>query len=278
MLLLFSTLLGCGGADEADAGCGAWSAARGTGVVPYDALDEASGLARSPTHDGVLWTHNDKGDSARLFAIGADASAQGELVLVGSAPVDWEDIASAEGGWLYVGDIGDNDAERETIAIWRVAEPATLSDTMSASEVQVAAFRYPDGPRDAETLLHDPLTDQLFVLTKARGTAELFAVGALDSGNTNTLTHVADVSLPDGARATGGDVAADGRRILVRTDDTVLVWSRAPGQTLADALAVEPCAAPAPPEQDGESIAATATGYASLSEGARPTLWQAEGP
>jgi hypothetical protein len=39
------------------------------GVVQNDQIREASGIVASRQNPGVLWVHNDSGDSARVFAI-----------------------------------------------------------------------------------------------------------------------------------------------------------------------------------------------------------------
>jgi hypothetical protein len=64
--------------------------------------------------------------------------------------------------YLYIGDIGDNQAKCADITVYRVAEPkvgaAAAFGTMSTGAAQAIGLTYPDGPRDAETLLVDPLT------------------------------------------------------------------------------------------------------------------------
>ena len=48
------------------------------GHVESPEINEASGLATSRQHNAVVYTINDSGDSARLFAIGLDGSTIGE--------------------------------------------------------------------------------------------------------------------------------------------------------------------------------------------------------
>ncbi len=40
-------------------------------------IDESSGLSASRAHRGVLYTHNDSGDSARVFAVREDGTLVG---------------------------------------------------------------------------------------------------------------------------------------------------------------------------------------------------------
>ena len=50
-----------------------------TGYVDNDAITEASGLCRSISNPGLLYTHNDSGDSARVFAITDEGMQIGKL-------------------------------------------------------------------------------------------------------------------------------------------------------------------------------------------------------
>src|SRR4051794_20300739 len=74
-------------------------------------ITESSGLAVGP---GVLWTHNDSGDSARFFALDRRCRTLATYTLPGVQATDWEDMARG-GGYLWLGDIGDNSATRSTI-------------------------------------------------------------------------------------------------------------------------------------------------------------------
>ena len=82
-------------------------------AVASTELVEASGLVASRDRDGVLWSHNDSGGKAELFALGLDGSDLGRLELTGAQAVDWEDIALLPGvdgssDLLFAADIGDN--------------------------------------------------------------------------------------------------------------------------------------------------------------------------
>lgn len=49
---------------------------------------ELSGLAASRAHANVFWTHNDSGDSARLFATDIDGGTAGTLSITGATAND----------------------------------------------------------------------------------------------------------------------------------------------------------------------------------------------
>ena len=243
-------------------------------------LSEASGLAASRQNDGVLWTHNDSGGEAEVYALGLDGADLGSVRLEGVEAVDWEDMAAGP-DQLYLGDIGDNDAQRDSVVVYRIAEPEvppTGIGATTATDVERLTLTYADGPHDAETLLADPLTGDLFVVTKQwDGTASgVYRIPAdAPPGDTPVvMERVGDVPGVDGQMATAGDVAADGSLAAVRTYAGVLVWDREDGQSVADALEGEPCEAPAPFELQGEALALTpdGRGYVTVPEGEAPRL------
>ena len=91
------------------------------GPVPAP-ITEASGLAVSRDNAGVVWTHNDSGGAASLYALGRHGELRATLPLSGAVNVDWEDMAIGPGpagapDWLYAADIGDNDAVRPSVRV-----------------------------------------------------------------------------------------------------------------------------------------------------------------
>lgn len=236
-------------------------------------LVEISGLAASVTHDGALWAHNDSGGLPEVFAIGEDGAHLGRFQLDDAAAFDWEDMAIAN-ETLFLGDIGDNFKIRPAITVYRVAEPAIGADAATTSQVledvDELEVSYADGQRDAETLLADPISGDVFVVSKFESPVGLYRIPAdTPTGATYTMERVADITLPAEETATGGEISADGTLIAIRTYHDVLLWQRAPDQTVAEAMAAEPCVAPQADETQGEAIAISASGqgYVTISEG-----------
>src|SRR4051812_28425172 len=146
-----------------------------TGTIQNSSVTEASGIAASRKNPNVLWTHNDSGDSARVFAMTAAGTNLGTYSITGAGATDWEDIAVGPGPaagaqYLYAGDIGDNGASRSNVAIYRIPEPA-VSDTQSAVSTSISGmkkftFTYPGGARDSESLFVDPSTSDIYIISK----------------------------------------------------------------------------------------------------------------
>jgi hypothetical protein len=280
-----------------EAACAHTLTASTVGSIASNALSETSGIAASRRVSGVWWVHNDSADGARVFAIGNDGRDLGEFDLAGAAAVDWEDIAVGPGPVagapsLYLADIGDNAKSRSSVQVYRVAEPlvdptAAPGPPQTLSGVATLNLTYPDGPHDAEALLIDPITGDLFVVTKdlVGGVAQVFRAPAnLGGGSTTTLTQVATVSLGPGQGVTGADVTPAGDVVALRTYLSVVLYPRPTGQPLAQAFSEASCAGSAPPfgtatpasEPQGEAIGFTrdGRGYVTVSEGAHAALHQ----
>lgn len=255
-------------ADSPQSDHGAWScptyqAATKAGTVTNTAINETSGLEVSSVNTGVLWLHNDSGDSPRTFAISSKGELLGEYTLSGAAAVDWEDMALGPGEkvgkpYLYLGDIGDNPSSRSNIMVYRVAEP-TVSATQSPvketlSGVETLTFEYPDGAHNAETLLVDPKTGDLYIVAKTGALpAGIYRSAAPQApGTTRTLTKIGEVSL--GVNITGGDISDDGTEVLLRTYTAAYLWHWPSGASLAEALSGTKCMVPAATEPQGEAI------------------------
>ncbi|MFP5361614.1 MAG: hypothetical protein ACLGI5_02665 [Thermoleophilia bacterium] len=249
---------------------------RVTGRVSSPAATELSGVVLSRSRPGVLWTHNDSGDGPRLLAVRASGEAVADVALAGAENVDWEDIAIGPDGALLVGDIGDNDARRESIVVYRVPEPAGTG----TGEAAVAArheLRYPDGARDAEALLFDRFTGALVIVTKSfGGEAGVYAARRPSSRAVTTLRRSATIRLGPLAAVTAGDVSADGRTIALRTYEHAYVWRRRAGEAMTATMRRRPCRADADLSAEGqaEALALTRDGraFVTVPEGPRPAL------
>ncbi len=241
---------------------------------------EISGLVASRTQAGLLWAIEDSGNSARLIAVRDTGEAAGTVTVTGAQNTDWEDIATGPapggGAFLYVADIGDNDAKRSQITVWRVPEPKPGdASTAAADRIDLA---YPDGAHDAETLLVDPRSRALVVVTKVLGGSSGMYTGMAPAsgGGQVALKEAGSLDFGLGGLATGGSITPSGTLAAIRTYTGVSLWTRRPGEALAAALARPPCEAKVDlaGEGQGESIALTATGRAffTIAEGADPPL------
>jgi hypothetical protein len=146
------------------------------GVVPSDtqsipvraqrALIESSGAAMNVEEPGIIFTINDSGNEPILFALDTTGADRGSWRLVGASNADWEAMsigscggpASPPGPFapdrcLYIGDVGDNSAERTSRAVYRVEVPrARERGFVGELPAQRLTYTYEDSPHDVEAM------------------------------------------------------------------------------------------------------------------------------
>lgn len=257
--------------------CDRYESIHEAGFIESSDLVEASGLAMSRVSPSVLWSHNDSRGGARIFAFDTTGTDLGSFDVPGVFAFDWEDLAAGPGpdgagDYLYVADIGDNfGIRRGQIAIYRVpdVDPVTLNG--SFAETVSLPYRYPDGSHNAEAILVDPIERALYVVTKDRAQALVFK-GSLEPTDVEVELELVATLFLD-AEVSGGDISWDGHVITLRGYQTVWMWNRPTGASVADAFNTEPCTAPSPQERQGEAIAFDGDlGYWTVSEGTGPTI------
>lgn len=251
--------------------------AKEEGALDFSQIDEASGIAVSRQNSNLLWTHNDSGDLNRIFLIHKNGTHQGSFRLAGTGNRDWEDLAIGGGpepnlNYLYIGDFGDNDAVYPVKQIYRIPEPDvnTADNSIQWKEIDGAEkinFVYPnDKMMDAESLLLDPLSLDLFIVTKREFPVTVYRLPYPQS-TTDTIVAEEYGTLPF-TLATAGDISAKGDQIVLKTKERVFMWERNLDESIAVALQREPIRLPYLPEPQGEAIGFSEDGnfYYTLSE------------
>lgn len=253
-------------------------------------IDEASGIVGSWALANRVWVHNDSGDTARFFSVstaGVNAGAvTATFTLSGVTAIDWEDMAigpKAGGGkYLYLADIGDNNAVRSNIAIYRVTEPTSDAASLSITSTGLQ-LQYPEGPQNAESFFVDPLSGDGFIITKALGAPRVykFATSTFGAAGNQPLTLLGNLTAAQ-AIATAADISPDGLHILVRGySTTAYLYERSLSQSVWDALQGTPIPVTIASETQGEAIGwkADGSGFYTTSEragqGARPLYFYA---
>ncbi|MEJ7812057.1 MAG: hypothetical protein WKG32_16715 [Gemmatimonadaceae bacterium] len=237
------------------------------GVAPHDTasiivaarpeLVESSAATMSATQPGLIFTLNDSGNDPLLFAFDTTGADRGVWRVSRATNVDWESASpgpcaagdSAEGAasatprepprCIYIGDTGDNDAERASRAIYRVPEPAAARAGFTGDVAsEKLTYRYADGPHDVEAMYVGPDGAMYFITKRSlkdgagqRRPALVFRIPA--SAWRDTTRAVAELvdSLPiiPGSAPfrtiTDASLAPDARYLAVRTYLQVYVFA-----------------------------------------------------
>lgn len=206
---------------------------RVVGRFQSDEITESSGIAASKCQQDVIWTHNDSGDGAFIFAISLEGKHLGIWQVQNARNVDWEDIAGFRDGngkcYLYIGEIGNtsNKDQRAEHKIYRIPEPAvrnsdsssTRKNALQTEPAETLTFSYPYTRQDSETLMVHPATGDIYLVTKHRsnpaGVYKLKPV--FDQSVIVNAEKVRDITVPaiPNGFLTGGDIAPDGKRAII---------------------------------------------------------------
>ena len=211
-------------------------------------LVENSVAVTSVRQPGIIFGLNDSGHRPWLFAFDSTGTDRGRWELLGASDRDWE--AAALGPCLpadslpsciYVGDVGDNDANRKSVTIYRIGEPtAPGSFSEDAAPLMVLGrmdVRYVDQPHDVEAMYVTP-AGTMFLITKRRFLDErrrprpalIFQIPSTAWDSSGMVTATLADSLPivpgetQGRQVNDAALSADGRRLAVRTYAEVFLF------------------------------------------------------
>lgn len=252
----------------------AYGRAETLGAFRDASIVESSGVVASRRSPGNLWTHNDSGGTPEIYCVRRNGASCGSVWVDGADVIDWEDIAAGPSD-LFIGDIGDNAAERRSIVVYRLPDPVPpgADEAVAVPVAERIELRYPRGAHDAEALLVHPVTGALYIVTKdspalvyrARPDGRLRLVGALRLPGLVSF-------------ATGGDISPDGRHVVIGTYGPAFELSLEEGASFDRIWTTEPRRIELPFARQREAIAYRLDGRALIatSEGARAAIIEVE--
>ena len=226
---LFVVLL-VAGLTGVHSGCaGVVRATGAVGTLPR-IIDESSGLVASNHRDDLLWTHNDSGDTPRIFAIDLEGNLVGEVAIEGALASDWEAITSDGNGRLLIGDIGNNENQRRDLTVYVVEEPDPSAQSVIVEKA--VRFRYPEQKSfpdrdyfnfDAEALFW--WKDRLFLLTKHRSdkNTALYVFPEVWDDDKLDLIRISETTL--GSMVTDAAISPDGEHLAVLTYAAIFIFA-----------------------------------------------------
>jgi hypothetical protein len=176
-------------------------------------IKESSGVVASRRYTNVYWTHNDGGGPKKqvLYAIDREGNTRASFPVTAVTLHDWEDIAIDNAGHLFIGDIGNNDSKRDTLAVYEIDEPNPTAGTAPISPKRAWNLRFPEAPFDCESLF--VWKDQGYVISKVfdKARAQIFRFPLKDTNELLTLEPVATTEIE--SPVTGADISADGKLV-----------------------------------------------------------------
>ncbi|CAN5412487.1 hypothetical protein BH23BAC3_BH23BAC3_16750 [soil metagenome] len=228
-------------------------------------MSEASGLGWSIKNPGKIWSHNDSGHTNTLFLLDSETGDIVARYKIGNTRnLDWEDMEVSYGpvegeSYIYIGDIGDNDQKRPEYSIYRFPEPVFDEShrgqnvNLEDLDVDRIRFQYPDGSKDTESLLVDPFTNDIFLVTKRGEVSVLYALPYPQPiDETYTIYKAGEFSF---RQASAGTSTLDGTKVMIKNRVEIFYWERQPGEMMTEMLSHIPMNAPYAAEPQGEAIA-----------------------
>ncbi|MCZ4498936.1 MAG: hypothetical protein JWQ74_1489 [Marmoricola sp.] len=223
-------------------------------------IDESSGLVDLGS---LMVTTNDSGGDPLVFVIDPRTGATVGRTTFTSEVTDVEALAPTGAGSgdksVWVGDIGDNKAVRTSVQVYEV--PVGRGDRA----VRATAYDlvYPDGPRDAESLVVGR-DGRLRIISKGLFGGRVYvAPKKLNPDRPNRLVPGPQVSI----FATDAALFPDGKHVLVRGYGNALI-STFPGFRTVARVEL-------PVQEQGEGVSISPSGQIRLSsEGARSAVLQ----
>lgn len=247
-----------------------------------DELSESSATIMTPSQPDIVFTVNDSGNNAVLFALDTVGNLRGRWVVTEATNVDWE--AASRGpctrngmsavlppatSCLFLGDVGDNSAARAVVTLYQVEEP-TVPQSLAEGSIpaEKLVFRYSDGAHDVEAM-YLGVDGTTYLITKralkgasgALRPALVFAVPATAWAQRDTATATLVDSLPivPGSsilrNISDASLSFDAQYLAVRTYGQVYVFATdtTTGRVLHD-LAPAVCNIEKVESQHGEGV------------------------
>lgn len=228
------------------------------GKLETSFIKEASGIDASISHPGYFWTHNDSGDEPEIYLISESAIFQMKIILENTENRDWEDIAVSRDSrtgknFIYIGEIGDNLAKYSEYKIHIFEEPTQISAGNILNEYfQTITYKYPDGPRDAETLMVEPKSGDIYIVSKRESEVGIYRIKyPYDYEKVITAEKLGVIPF---SSIVAGDIASDGKSLLLKDYTMVYYWDIRENDQIIETLKRAPYKTPYITEPQGEAV------------------------
>lgn len=218
-------------------------------------IDEVSGMADSRSTENALWVHEDSGNPAELTLISYAGDFIKSLPVINAVNRDWEDMTLAKDlssgkNILYLADIGDNNQEHLSYDIYRFEEPSPGATEINSAEK--ITFRYQDGSHDAEAILVDELTNDIYIITKRDAKSGIYKIAYPQS--TIGINVAGLQGSLDYNGVTSAAFSPGGSEIIIKTYTHLYHYKKSGNESLTQALNRIPVSIPYLMEPQGEAL------------------------
>jgi len=216
-----------------------------THIIEDNSIDESSGLAVSNYSSELLWTHNDSGNTAIIYALSTDGKKRASVFLEGVFNRDWEDLSSfrwQDQGYLLIADSGNNWGLNLSSFLHIFKEPK-LANVNSASTEPVSRepawsieYDFEDGNLyDVEAVAVDIHSEKILLLSKEPRQVKVFELPLFqspDSGEVISARKIAEIDYLKYPSAM--DISTSGSRAAILSYGRVYLFNKTGQQSWAD--------------------------------------------
>jgi hypothetical protein len=225
------------------------------------AIHESSGLACSRQMPGLFWTHNDAGNTARLYLFNSKGEDLGVCEVHGARAHDWEDMASFTIGrksYLLIGDVGNNHLKADVQVLYLVEEPPINPQrglvVRRVPVLYAIHYRYEDGRHNCESMAVDAVGKTILLVSKdADKECHVYTLPWPKTKPQGPVVAkiIATLKIPT---TTAMDISPDGHRAVVLTYGNAHEYKRGPDEDWAAAFSRPPRVLSMPRRAQGETI------------------------
>jgi len=202
-------------------------------------MHEVSGIEIIP-QSNLIWMINDSGNEPVLVGYNPKTKNLDKAITIENAEnKDWEDLAGDNEGNIYIGDFGNNKSDRKDLAIYKVKNPANLSE--NKTNASIIKFTLEDQEKfppkrynrnfDIESFIYKDGNFYLFSRNRSSnqfdGTVKLYKLSATD-GSTKAKLIRSDFKACDDRRVcqiTAADIDENTGKIALLSAQNVYILS-----------------------------------------------------
>lgn len=189
-------------------------------------VSESSGI--SLASDSIsYWTHNDSGGGPTLYHI----SAKGLLIGTKHFPEfqnkDWEDLAAAPDGRVFIGDMGNNGNSRKDLSIYilnNINVDSTTTDKLTFSYPDQKHFPPPPNDQNYDCEAFFFFNEQLYLFSKNRSKTKKYTKLYTLKAEKGEQVAVLKDSLKLDVQVTSADISPDGKTFVILTYGKILFF------------------------------------------------------
>jgi uncharacterized protein YjiK len=203
-------------------------------------LRESSGLVAA--HHTMLWTLNDSGNTNQIFSFDTLGNLLRTITIGNIQNIDWEDLTSDPQGNFYINDAGNNDNNRQNLAIHILPNPAlNPSGNQLAQSIQFhfpdqTAFPPPSNNRnfDIEAIIWR--NDSIMLFSKNRsnptnGYCKHYALKSAAGQQQAMLKDSVFIGLSVNDRVTAAAIHSNGQMLVLLTRNGLVIFDHFEGNS-----------------------------------------------